>query len=124
MKSGRLDLNQRPLRPERAGADSQGVGSKQLTTSQNSACPQSCPDCRQAETIQDNSGRDSDVVLRSLLRVVQDGDDGNGTKGQPGSQTSGEEKGTGKALLKVIRLLVEMAPEERTALIELLKAVG
>jgi hypothetical protein len=26
--------------------------------------------------------------------------------------------------LKVIRLLVEMAPEERTALIELLKAVG
>jgi len=95
-----------------------------LSELQNSACPQSCPNCRQAEAIQDNSGHDSEVLLRSLLRVVQDGDDGNGIKGLPGSQTSGEEKGTGKALLKVIRLLVEMAPTERIALIELLKALG
>jgi hypothetical protein len=64
------------------------------------------------------------VLLRLFLRAVQDGDDGDGTKGQPGSRTNGQEKGTGKALLKVVRLLVEMDPEERTALVGLLKASG
>jgi hypothetical protein len=75
------------------------------------------------ETTHDNSGHDGDVLLRLLWRAVQDGDDGNGTKGQPGSQTSGEDKGTSKSLLAVIRLLVGMDQKERTALIELLKAL-
>ena len=58
------------------------------------------------------------TLLRLILRAVQD--DGNGTKGQPGSQTSGK----GESLWKVIRLLVEMAPKERSALLGLLKALG
>jgi len=49
---------------------------------------------------------------------------GGDTKRPPESQTSGAEKAAGRALLKVIRLLVEMAPEERTALVGLLKALG
>jgi hypothetical protein len=33
-------------------------------------------------------------------------------------------KGTSKSLLEVVRLLAEMAPDERTALVGLLKALG
>jgi len=58
------------------------------------------------------------MLLRSLLRVVQDGDDAG--KRQPGSRT----KGRGESLLEVINLLVEMDPEERIALIQLLKVLG
>jgi len=50
-------------------------------------------------------------------------DDENGTTRQLGSQTNGQEKGTGGTLLKVVRLLVEMDPEERIALIKLLKVL-
>jgi len=117
-RSGRLDLNQRPLRPERSGVDSQVLGTKELTASQNTACPQSCPNCRQAEATQDNSGHDGDVLLRLLLRAVQDGDDG---ARQP---RRSQKKGKGESLLEVVYSLVEMDPEERTALIELLKALG
>ena len=116
----RIWPNQRPLRPEGSGSGSQGVDSKQLTASRNSACPQSCPNYRQAEATQDNSGHDGDMLLRSLLRAVQDGDDGNGGKQPRKSRT----KGRGESLLEVIRLLVEMNPEERTALVELLQALG
>lgn len=114
----RIWLNQRPLRPERLGMDSQVLDTQGLASSEITACPQSCPDCRQAETIQDNSGRDSEVLIRSLLRAVQDGgDDGTGERRNMA-------KGTSKSLLEVIRLLVEMDPEERTALLGLLKALG
>jgi len=64
------------------------------------------------------------MLLRSLLKAVQDGDDGNRTNRQVKIQSNGKEKESREALLKVIRLLVEMAPEERTALIGLLKALG
>jgi len=43
---------------------------------------------------------------------------------QAESQANGKEKESRKALLEVIRLLAEMAPEERTFLIKLLKAMG
>jgi len=110
-------LNQRPLRPEGSGVGSQVVDSIQLRESQNSACPRSCLNCRQAETNQDNSGQDADVLLRSVLEAVQVGDDSN-------NQRKSGAKGTGKSLLEVIRLLAEMDPGERTALIRLLKAMG
>jgi len=54
-------------------------------------------------TIQDNSGRDRD--------------DGN-------AERRGAARGNGKSLLEVVRLLAEMDPEERTALVGLLKAFG
>jgi hypothetical protein len=57
------------------------------------------------------------VLIRSLLRAVQDGGDGTGERRNLA-------KGTSKSLLEVIRLLVEMDPEERTALLGLLKALG
>jgi hypothetical protein len=56
------------------------------------------------------------VLLQSPLRAVHDGDDGKG------EQRNGA-IGPGKSLLEVIRLLVEMTPEERTALIGLLKVL-
>ena len=68
--------------------------------------------------MEDNSGHDGDVLLRSLLRAAQDGDDAG--KQQRGSWP----KGKGESLLEVIRLLAEMAPDERTALIRLLKTLG
>ena len=74
-----------------------------LSDLQNPACPQSCPNCRQAGAVQDNAR--------------QDGDDGN-------AERRDAAKGNGKSLLKVIRLLVEMAPKERSALLGLLKALG
>ena len=44
---------------------------------------------------------------------------------RPSAEPAGRaSSGAGRALLNVIRLLVEMAPEERIALIELLKALG
>ncbi len=64
------------------------------------------------------------MLLRSLLRVVQDGNASNGRKRQQEGQMNGKEKETGEALLKSIRLLTEMAPEERTVLIKLIKAIG
>lgn len=60
------------------------------------------------------------MLLRSLVRAVQDGDDANGTKRQPGSRP----KGKGESLLEIIRLLAEMDPDERTTLIGLLKVLG
>ena len=80
---------------------------------QSSACPQPCPDCRQAEATEDNSGHDGDVLLRLLLKAVQDGDDRRNAA-----------KRNGKSLLEAIRLLTEMDLEERGALIALLKALG
>ena len=79
------------------------LDTKGLRESQNSACPQSCPNCCQAEATQDNSGHD--------------GDDDNGERRNPA-------KATGKSLLEVVRLLAEMAPDERATLVELLKALG
>ena len=73
--------------------------------------------CRQAEATQGNSGHDGNVLLRSPLRPAQDSDDDNGER-RNGA------KGTGKSLLDVVRLLVEMDPEERTLLLEFLKALG
>ena len=49
--------------------------------------------------------------------MVQSGDDSN-------DERRNGAKETGKSLLEIVRLLVEMPPEERTALIELLKALG
>lgn len=51
------------------------------------------------------------------MGVVQDGDDGN-------AERRNASKGNGKSLLEVIRLLAEMDPDERTALVGLLKAFG
>ena len=62
-----------------------------------------------------------EAVLREL---IGGGDDDNGTKRQPGSRANGKQKGTGKVLLEVIRLLVEMEPEEWTALLKLLKVLA
>ena len=39
-------------------------------------------------------------------------------------QIKSREKGTGKSQLEVIHLLAEMDPDERTALVELFKALG
>ena len=50
--------------------------------------------------------------------AVQDGDDGGK---QPRRSLT---KGKGESLLEVINLLVEMDPEERTALIGFLKLLG
>jgi len=58
-----------------------------------------------------------DVLLRLLLRAVQDGDDGN-------AERRNAAKRNAKSLLEVIRLLAEMDPDERTALVGLLKALG
>jgi hypothetical protein len=66
------------------------------------------------ESIQDNSGRNSDAILRSLVRAVQDGN----------AERRNAAKGNGKSLLEVIHLLAEMDPDERTALVGLLKAFG
>jgi hypothetical protein len=52
-----------------------------------------------------------------LLRAVQDGDDGN-------AERRNAAQGNGKSLLEVIRLLAEMDPDERSALVGLLKAFG
>jgi len=57
------------------------------------------------------------VLLRSLLRSVQDGDSGN-------AERRNAAQGNGKPLLEVIRLLAEMDPDERSALVGLLKAFG
>jgi hypothetical protein len=64
------------------------------------------------------------VLLLSLVRAVQDGNGGSDTKRRSGSRTVGQEKGAGEALLEVVRRLAEMAPNERAALIELVKALG
>ena len=101
-----------------SGADSQVLATQGLRKSQKTACPQSCPNCHQADTIQDNAGHDGEVLLRLLLRVVQDSDDGG--KHPRRSQT----KGRGESLLEAIKLLVEMDPEERAALIGFLKLLG
>jgi len=95
----------------------QGVNTQGVATSQNSSCPQSCPNCRQALPAQDNSGQDAALILQSLFGAVQDANDGNAEK-------RNVVKGNGKSLLEVIRLLAEMAPDERTALVGLLKAFG
>ena len=55
--------------------------------------------------------------------MIQDGNDSNETKRQPESETNDRQKGTGTHLLEAMRLLIEMVPEERMALIELLKAL-
>ena len=94
------------------------LGTQGLSKLQNSACPQSCPNCRQAEATRDNSGHDGDVLLRSLFRAFQNGDDGG--KQPRRSRTKGREE----SLLEAINLLVEMAPEEQIALIQLLKVLG
>ena len=102
------------------GVDLQVFVSKALTESENSTCSQTCCDRCRAETISDNSGQNGHVLLRSLLKADPNGDDGNGGK-QPRRDRP---KYSGEALLEVIRLLAKMDPEERTALIGLLKALG
>ena len=56
------------------------------------------------------------MSLPSLLGTVQDDD-------CSGDRRNGA-NGTGKSLLEILRLLAEMDPDERTALITLLKALG
>jgi len=41
-QSGRLDLNQRPLRPERKGTQSQGAESQKVTATSDSRCTNGC----------------------------------------------------------------------------------
>jgi hypothetical protein len=61
------------------------------------------------------------LALQEILGVINDA---NRKNRQAERRTNGKEKGIGESLLKVIRLLVEMNPEERNALIELLKILG
>ena len=98
-------------------AGSQDVDAQGVAESQISSCPQSCPNCRQAKSIADNSGHDAGEPLQSLVTALQNGDDGI-------AESRGAAKGNGKSLLEAIRLLAEMDPDERTALVGLLKAFG
>lgn len=87
--------------------------------------PPILPELLPSGVIQDDSGHSAQTPLESALReVIGGGNDGNGTERQPGSPTSGEERGIGKPLWEVVRLLVEMDPDERTALVGLLRALG
>ncbi len=58
---------------------------------------------------------DSTAILQMRSAVIRDGNNNGGR--------TGEGQGTRKSLLEVIRLLAEMAPDERDALVELLKAL-
>ena len=90
-----------------------------------SVCTRVCTNCCRALTTLDNSNDFVRMALRSALQeIIAGGNDGHGTKPQRGSQANDRAKGTGEALLKAIRLLVELPPKERTALIGFLKALG
>jgi len=57
------------------------------------------------------------------LEAVQVGDDGNGMKRRAESRSNTNHEQAGSALLETIRLLTKLSPDERAALIELLKAL-
>lgn len=113
LATARTMADQQPLRPERSDTDSQGVDAQGVTTSQNSSCPQSCPNCRQSVPAQDNSGQNVAVILQSLLRATQ----------EPESRADTNGECPGNTLLETIRLLTKLSPAERAALVGLLKAL-
>ncbi len=59
-------------------------------------------------------------MAAALRELIKENDRRKSEKGQ----VSGSGESPGKGFLEVIRLLVEMDPEERIALIGLLKALG
>ncbi len=94
--------------------------SKGLTASENTACPQSCLNYRQAEATQDRARQDTPLILQSLVKAVRDDDGRDGMRERPNTN-DGQ---AGSALLETIRLLAKLSPDERAALIGLLKTLG
>ena len=81
-------------------------------------------DCRQPQTTEDNVRQDIGTILQSLLKTTGWGNDNN-IQRQTNSTTAGESEGAGRlSMLEAVKMLVAMAPEERAALVALIKALG
>jgi hypothetical protein len=81
-------------------------------------------DLRQAETTQDTARHDIETILQSLLKATGRGGD-NGGKRQSDNPVESRAEGTGGvSMLEAVRMLAAMVPEERTALVALIKALG
>jgi len=71
----------------------------------------------------DNASQDAATILQSLLRFAGVGGDDSAERSPDNPQEKVE--GTRSvSMLEAIRMLVTMAPEERSALVELIKALG
>jgi hypothetical protein len=73
---------------------------------------------------QDNARQDAYSILPSLLKATDGGGD-NGVKRQSDNPVERISDGTGGvSMLEAVRMLTAMVPEERTAMVALIKALG
>ncbi len=86
-----------------------------------SVCTRVCTKCCRTLSIADKA---TSNALANMAVALQESISQNDSSESEKSQAGGSGTSPGGAILEVIRLLTKMAPEERTALIELLKALG
>jgi hypothetical protein len=86
-----------------------------------SVCPRVCPNCCRALSIAGKATSDALTNMASALQELIAQTDCSGNEEDPKDCNT---ESAGGAFLEVIRLLTKMAPEERAAMIGLLKALG
>ncbi len=119
MERKRFELSTSALRTIDDGAElpvKQGPNSADVPV-----CPKVCPKCCRMLTITDNSTSDT---LKRVVAILQELIGENDRKNSEQSWPNINDEQAGNVLLEVIRLLTKMTPDERTALIGLLKALG
>ncbi len=119
MERKRLELSTSALRTIDDGAKTlikQGPNDTNVPV-----CPKVCPKCCRMLTTADKDTADARIDMAAALQeLIGENDRSESEQGRP--NTNDEQAGSG--LLETIRLFVKLSPEERTALIEFLKALG
>jgi len=91
-----------------------------LTSAPFAACTRS----RQPETTEDNARQDVSTILQSLLKATGVRSDNDAKRSSDNPVDERAEGASSVSMLEAVRMLVAMEPEERFALIAIIKALG